>query len=163
MFNDCEPTNKPKKNIDGFTVFVITCSIIGIVAISVLIGYGISEGINQQKYDQWYNGLSVEEKAIEDARRQEEYNKKVIRFEVLNLSQYVHNVTNGFGGIVRTEIKYTFSYINENGQLVHMDSWDPANVKIGTKTNLIYDKNNGSTTLVIDKETLNNIPTLNAG
>lgn len=161
MFNDCEP---PKKKVDGFKIFVIAFFILSAILLCGIIGYGISEEVNKKEYNDWYNSLSAEEKANEDTKKQEEYNKKVTSFEVLNLSQYVQNITNGFGGIVRTEIKYTFSYINENGKLVHVDSWDPANVEIGSETKLVQDKNiGGGITLVVDKETFNNIPTLTNG
>lgn len=44
-------------------------------------------------------------------------------YEVLSVSQYTKPVTNNFGGVIRTEVCYTFSYIDGNGELCIEDDF----------------------------------------
>lgn len=157
MFNDCEP----RKKINGWTILVIIFSIIFVLSIGLMIGIAVTE---HKQYNEWYNGLSAEERAEVDAQKQAKYDANVFKYEVLNISKYVKTKTNGFGGIISTEIRYQFSYIDDNGQLKHVDSFPSSLVKIGDNNEFVYNKNNGGgQSLVLTKETLNNIQSLNGG
>ena len=156
MFNDCEP----KRKVNWCILSLVVFAILTVLGFGLLIGMHIAK---ERQYDDWYNSLSVEERERVDAEKEAEYDANVFEYEVLNLSQYVQNKTNGFGGIVDTKVMYTFSYINEDGQLTHIDAWNPSTVEIGNETKLIHDKNTGRRTLIVDKNTLNNMPTLATG
>ena len=136
--------------------FFITILIVLILILVSLFSYGI---YNSVKYQKWYNSLSVEEKAIEDKRKEKEYNDNIYKYEIVSVSKYIKNETNNFGGITDTETCYSFTYLDNKGKTHHIDDFYHTDyglwkVTVGDK-NLYIVNNNGeiTRTLQLTEET----------
>jgi hypothetical protein len=119
-----------------------------------------------QQYNEWYNSLTPAEKEIYEIQKQQAYESRIKRYEIASVHKYVKNVTNNFGGVVRTEVCYSFTYIDGNN-LCHVDNFQHfeyglTKVILGDK-DLYIINNNGETTrtLQLTKETLANMQSLN--
>lgn len=84
-----------------------------VIILTAFIAYGFSE---QRKQNEWYKSLTVDEKAEYDAQQAAKKENNILRYEVISVSKYIKNTTNRFGGIVDTEVCYTFQYL-DNGVL----------------------------------------------
>ena len=143
--------------------YIVLLVAILICAISLL-GVTIAKSVQQEKeYNAWYNSLSPEEQAKEQARIAAKREERIQRYEVFSVSQYVRNETNQFGAITDTDICYAFSYIAGNN-LQHVDGFEHLDygltkVIIGDKDMYIVDTNGADTHryLQLTKETLKNI------
>ena len=145
---------------------IIIFSVIMFVIISTLIGFAINESVKHQK---WLDSLSPEELAAYEAEQEAERQNNIHRYEIISVSQYVKNVTNGFGGVVRTEVCYTFCYL-DNGVLKQVDDFSHleyglTKLVIGDKDMYIIDTNGADDYkyLQLTEETLKNIKTLANG
>ena len=145
---------------------IIIFSVIMFVIISTLIGFAINESVKHQK---WLDSLSPEELAAYEAEQEAERQNNIHRYEIISVSQYVKNVTNGFGGVVRTEVCYTFCYL-DNGVLKQVDDFSHleyglTKLVIGNKDMYIIDTNGADDYkyLQLTEETLKNIKTLANG
>ena len=147
---------------------VKTFSIIAVLVLVLigLFGYMIYEAT---EYDRWYESLSPEEKLVVDQEREAEYKANVHTYEVVGVSKYVRVKTNSRGGIMETDICYTFQYIDADGELKHVDNFEHleyglTKVVLGDTDAYIINTNGEDTrTLQLTKETLKNIQTLNPG
>lgn len=142
---------------------IIALIIAGLVLISLiaaLIGVAVYE---ENKYNTWYNSLSEEEKLQVQREKEAEYNSRISRYKVLSVSQYVRTDTNNFGGIVDTEICYTFTYLDSNGNVKQVDNFQHleyglTKITVGDTNQYIVNANGETTrTLQLTKETLANI------
>ena len=98
--------------------------------------------------------------------KQQEYESRIQRYEVVSVHKYTKNTTNNFGGIIRTEVCYSFTYVSGD-KLCSVDDFKHleyglTKVTIGD-SDLYIINNNGETTstLQLTKETLANIKGLN--
>ena len=136
------------------------------VLVSAFLGFAINKSIQHQK---WLDSLSPEELAAYEAEQEAERQSHIYEYEILSVSQYVKNVTNGFGGVVRTEVCYTFCYLDE-GTLNQVDDFSHfenglTKLVIGDSDKYIVDTNGADTYryLQLTEETLKNIKTLSNG
>ena len=136
------------------------------VIISTLVGVAINQSV---KHQEWLDNLSPEELAAYEAEQEAERQSNIHEYELISVSQYVKNVTNGFGGVVRTEVCYTFCYL-DNGVLKQVDDFSHleyglTKLIIGDKDMYIIDTNGADDYryLQLTEETLKNIKTLANG
>lgn len=94
----------------------------------------------------------------------EEFKKEITyEYEIVSVNQYVQNETNNFGGIIDTDIYYTFTYIDKNGKLEQVDEFEKklhTDIRIGDSNKYIVKENTNddyNEILYLTKETLNNI------
>lgn len=137
-----------------------------LIAIITITSLGILSYIDAKQYNEWYNSLTPAEKEVYEVQKQQAYESRIQRYEVASVHKYVKNITNNFGGVVRTEICYSFTYIN-GSKLCHVDDFQHleyglTKIIIGEK-DLYIINNNGETTrtLQLTKETLSNMQSLN--
>lgn len=141
---------------DRFTLLIILSVVLVICS---AIAWGVY-ATNQ--YDKWYDSLSDEERAAYELQRQQEYESRIERYEVLSVHKYVRVETNNFGGIIDTDICYSFTYLcggslkEENG-FEHLEH-GLTKVTIGDSNMYIVNKNGETTrTLQLTKETIANL------
>lgn len=141
--------------------------------ISILLVIVISIGglitwvcIETKQYNEWYQSLTPAEREAYELQKQQEYESRIQRYEVVSVHKYTKNITNNFGGVIRTEVCYSFTYISGD-KLYSVDDFQHfeyglTKVTIGDK-DLYIVNNNGETTrtLQLTKETLANIKGLN--
>jgi hypothetical protein len=150
-----------KEDIKTFTIIAILVLIL--IGLFGLLIYEATE------YERWYESLSPEEKLAVDQEREAEYQANIYTYEVVGVSKYVRVETNSRGGIMDTDICYTFQYIDANGELKHVDDFEHleyglTKVVIGDTDAYIVNTNGEDIrTLQLTKETLKNIQTLNPG
>ena len=94
-------------------------------------------------------------------------NKQIIikKYEVVSVNQYIKNETNKFGGIENTNIYYTFTYIDDNNDLVQIDEFSKRyigkkDIRLGNKNEYVIKENCNDdyvNILYLTKETLNNL------
>jgi len=88
------------------------------------------------------------------------YEERIKTYEVVSVYKYVRNTTNNFGGIMRTEICYSFSYLDGDA-LKHIDDFEQGgygnSVTIGDRDVYIFDPKTGFGTLQLTKETLKSL------
>ena len=145
---------------------IIIFGIVMLVLISVMIGFAVHKDAEHKK---WLANLSPEELAAYEAEQEAERQKNIHKYEIISVSQYVKNVTNKLGGVVRTEVCYTFCYL-ENGVLQQVDDFTHlenglTQLVIGDSNMYIVDANGANTYryLQLTEETLKNIKTLSSG
>lgn len=78
---------------------------------------------------------------------------QVEEYEILSVSKYLQNETNGFGGIIDAEIYYFFSYINSDGKVIDEFEFPTWLVKVGDKDKYVKSEN----ILYLTEETLKSI------
>lgn len=155
-----------KKEIDWGDVFFYALITVTAAFLIWFIGFIIHEAVEQE---QWYNSLSVEEKAEVDRERAAAYQANIHTYEVVGVAKYVRTKTNTMGGVLDTDICYAFEYIDGNGNLKSVADFEHleyglTKVVIGDTDAYIINTNGEDTrTLQLTKETLKTIQTLNSG
>jgi hypothetical protein len=155
-----------KKEINWEDVKTFAIIAVLVLVLIGLFGFMIYEST---EYERWYNSLSAEEKAEVDRQRDAEYQSNIHTYEVIGVSKYVRVETNSRGGVMDTDICYTFEYIDGNGDLKHVEGFEHleyglTKVVLGETDAYIVNTNGEDTrTLQLTKETLKNIQTLNSG
>ena len=130
-----------------------------VIIFILLIGIVIKQDADNKKYKEWYQTLTVEE-------QQAIYESNIEHYEVLGVHKYTRTNTNQFGGVVSTNICYSFTYLN-NGVLCSEDNFHPTEYGLYRLTigddNLYIINHNGETThmLQLTRETLENMQGLN--
>ena len=80
------------------------------------------------------------------------------RYEVVSVHIYQRPVTTGMGGVRNVEIKYYFSYIDNEGHLNHVDNFDHSQkyeyVELGDKNEYVINPNDDTKVLYLTKETM---------
>jgi hypothetical protein len=110
----------------------------------------------EREYNEWYNSLTPEE-------QESVYNDKIHTYEVLSVNQYVRTETNRYGGVMDTDICYTFTYLDSDGTLKSVQDFEnigsnSMQVTVGDKDVYIVNENSdGGKTLQLTKETLSKI------
>lgn len=79
--------------------------------------------------------------------------KQVEEYEILSVSKYLQNETNGFGGIINTEIYYSFSYIDSDGKVIDEFGFPTWLVEVGDSDKYVKSEN----ILYLTEETLKSI------
>lgn len=136
------------------------------LVMATLIGLTAWVVVGTIRYDNWYDSLTSSEKAEVDLQRQQAYESRIHRYEVVSVHKYAKTVTNNFGGVVGTDICYSFTYLDGN-KLCSVDNFEHleyglTKVTIGDKDLYIVNDNGETTyTLQLTKETLKNIKGLN--
>lgn len=123
-----------------------------------IVGIVFKQEKEHKEYQEWYQTLSVEE-------QQAIYESNIERYEVIGVHKYAKTNTNQFGGVVSTDICYSFTYLND-GTLCSEDNFYPSGygeyITIGDKNLYIINRNGESTyTLQLTRETLENMQGLN--
>ena len=143
----------------------ITIAIILVLCITLIVGCAIQS----TKQQQYLDNLTPEERAVYEAEQEAKRESNIYRYELISVAQYVKNITNGFGGVQRTEVCYTFCYL-DNGVLKQVDDFSHleyglTKVIIGDSDMYIVDTNgvDDYKYLQLTKETLQNIKTLANG
>lgn len=119
--------------------------------------------VEDAKYNEWYNSLTVEERQKVDAEKEAARQANIHRYDVVSVNKYVRTETNQFGGVVDTDICYTFEYIDGAGNLKHIDDFEHleyglTKVVVGDSNQYIIDTNGEDVRyLQLTKETLQNI------
>lgn len=136
----------------------ISILLIAIIGFSGVIGSCV-------KYNKWYESLTPAEKEAYEIQKQQEYESRIQRYEVVSVHKYTKDITNNFGGVIRTEVCYSFTYISED-KLYSVDDFqhfDYGLTKVIIGDNDLYIINNNETTrtLQLTKETFANIKELN--
>lgn len=144
----------------GFWISILS------ILLAILIVCGILIIRKNIKYNEWYQSLTPAEREAYELQKQREYESRIQRYEVVSVHKYTKNITNNFGGIVRTKVCYSFTYIDGDrlhtiDNFQHLD-YGLTKVAVGD-SDLYIVNNNGSTirTLQLTKETLANIQGLN--
>lgn len=87
--------------------------------------------------------------------------KPIEKYDVISVYIYEKPITNNYGGVRDVEIKYYFSYLDTDGKLKHVDSFDHslANeyVTLGETNTYVYDPNTNSRILYLTEETIQNL------
>lgn len=142
--------------------WIILFSVIAIVLVGT-ITWIVVEAI---QYENWYDSLTPSEKAEVDLQRQQAYESRIHRYEIVSIHKYTKDVTNNFGGVIKTKVCYSFTYL-DGDKLCSKDNFQHleyglTKVTIGNE-NLYIVNDNGETTytLQLTKETLANIKGLN--
>ena len=132
----------------------ILCAVVLLTLIAII---GVQEK-EHKKYQQWYQTLTVEE-------QQAIYESNIERYEVVGVHKYAKTNTNQFGGVISTDIYYSFTYL-KGDTLCSNDDFYPSGygeyISIGDK-DLYIVNHNGETsyTLQLTRETLENMKGLN--
>lgn len=71
----------------------------------------------------------------------------------MSVSKYLQNETNGFGGIISTEIYYSFSYIDSDGKVIDEFGFPTWLVEVGDSDKYVKSEN----ILYLTEETLKSI------
>ena len=143
--------------------FIITMSIIGLIVIS-LITVAVVGAVQHQN---WIDSLTPEKLAQYEAEKEAERQANIYTYDVVSVSKYVKPVTNGFGGVIRTEICYEFNYM-DGSSLKHMNDFQHleyglTKVTIGDSNKYIIDTNGEDIKyLQLTKETFENMQTLSS-
>mgnify|MGYP006874687776 CR=1 FL=1 len=93
---------------------------------------------------------------VEWNQKQQEYESRIRRYEVVGVHKYLKTTTNNFGGVIRTDVCYTFTYL-AGGVLYSVEGFDHNRIIIGNTDMYIINNNNGTQTLQLTKETLANM------
>ena len=100
---------------DKIIIGVLCAVVIGVMG---FVTYAIYETDKSNKeYEIYYASLSEEEKKAVDAENAAKEEAKKTRYEVVSVFKYAKNQTNNFGGVIKTEIAYSFDYIDKDGNL----------------------------------------------
>lgn len=135
------------------TIFMIS---IFVVALLLPVGYIVYATIDEMRHIEWYESLTPEERERYDTQRQREYENRISRYEVVSVHKYLKTTTNNFGGVIRTEVCYTFTFL-AGGVLYSVEGFDHNRIIIGDADMYIINHNNGTQTLQLTKETLANM------
>ena len=122
--------------------FLDVLKIIGLGVLLCFIVVGILGGINAFIY----SGEPVE--------------PIVNEYEVVSVYQYTDTVTNKFGGVIRTDVKYCFTYIGSDGQLHEFDGFTHTEYgmwKLHVGKENKYVEKDGERHLYLTKETFKNL------
>lgn len=117
------------------------------------------------EHHQWLESLSPEELAQYEAEKEAERQAKIYQYEVVSVSKYVKPITNNFGGVMKTEICYEFSYL-DGDNLKHIKDFQHleyglTKIIIGDSNKFIVDTNGEDVRfLQLTKETFANLQTL---
>jgi hypothetical protein len=117
---------KLKENLGN--IIVLSIVLVLLICSIVLLANAIKD---RKDYKDWYNSLSVEEQTVE----REKY---IQRYEIVNIHKYILPKTNGYGGVIGSEICYTFQYVNGDELKTISDFRD---LKYGLTRVIIGDKN----------------------
>ncbi len=97
------------------------------------------------------------------SNNKESKKETINEYEIVSVNQYVQNKTNNFGGIIDTDIYYTFIYIDNENRLEQVDKFEKrphTDIRIGNSNKYVIKENTYekySKILYLTKETLNNI------
>ena len=131
------------------------CIIAIIVVVAFLGGLGwivYDEIQENQAFDAWFASLTPTKQA-------EYLETQKVRHDIVSVNQYIVTETNRFGGIRDTYVAYTFSYVDEKGNLhqidnfVHYDS-GYTQIQIGDRDQYVIDEYEGKKYLILTEETL---------
>ena len=147
---------------DFFKNYVIEILALGVPLLCLLafLTVGVVRGI---EHDKWYNSLSAEEKMVYDMEQERKREANIHRYEVVSVSQYIRTETNQFGGVIGTDVCYTFQYL-QGDKLKSVDGFEHleyglTKVIVGDKNMYIVDTNgiDDYRYLQLTKETLQNM------
>lgn len=135
-----------------------------LLLVIVLISIVVLVTTRNKEYQQWYNSLTVEEQQQIKQEKLEKYESKIERYEVVSVSRYVKENTNALGGVISTDICYSFFYVDGAGNLRHKDGfahldYGLTKVTIGESNQYIVNNNtlDSTYTLQLTKDTLKNL------
>ena len=134
-------------------IFMIS---ICVIALLITVGLMVYATINEMRHTEWYESLTPEEKESYNLQKQQEYENRIHRYEVVGVHKYLKTTTNNFGGVIRTDVCYTFTYL-AGGVLYSVEGFDHNRIIIGDTDMYIINHNNGTQTLQLTKETLVNM------
>ncbi len=77
-----------------------------------------------------------------------------IEYDVISIEKRTRTTTNVFGGIVKDEVGYWFTYEDGNDLIEY--PFYTSRIEIGNRDKYVYDEYNGGH-LVLTKETINNL------
>ena len=84
------------------------------------------------------------------------YESNRARYDVVSVSMYTTPVTNSFGGVVRTEIKYVVRYIDES-TIKEINSLEYNDFRVGDVDQYVIDDNTNQSYVILTRETLEKI------
>lgn len=123
------------------------CILLILVTPIILMGIAVGIGVHD------YNSLTTEQ-------RQQVYESRVERYEIASVCRYVRTTTNSLGGIINTEIRYSFAYIKDGK--TYWEDIGFNDVVVGKRDLYVINNNShGERTLYLTQETLNNIDDVN--
>jgi hypothetical protein len=134
-------------------IFTIVIGIAVALSFVGLVAYAIIDNV---KYTEWYESLTPAERESYDMQKQQEYENRIRRYEVVGVHKYLKTTTNNFGGVIRTDVCYTFTYL-AGGVLYSVEGFDHNRIIIGDTDMYIINHNNGTQTLQLTKETITNM------
>ena len=85
---------------------------------------------------------------------------EVNEYEILSVYQYTETITSNFGCVIDTEIKYCFTYIDEDGALRQIKDFKPTEYgihKLHVGKENKYVEKGSEKHLYLTKETFNNL------
>lgn len=117
-----------------------------------------------KEYQQWYDSLTVEEQQQIKQEKIEKYESNIERYEVVSVLRYIKENTNALGGVISTDICYSFFYVDGAGNLRHKDGFTHleyglTKVTIGESNQYIVNNNtlDPTYTLQLTKDTFKNL------
>lgn len=128
----------------------------------VVAGLGIWTYTDHKKHTEWYNSLTPAEQQAYELQKQQEYESRIQRYEVTSVYMYDKPITNNFGGVVRVELCYAFTYVSGT-TLYSIDDFQHreyglTKVTVGDRDLYIVNNNGEQTrTLQLTKETLKSL------
>lgn len=139
---------------------LIAIAIVVLIAFLAGLGWLVYDSIREdQKFDAWFASLTPTQQA-------EYLETQKVRHDIVSVNQYIVTETNRFGGIRDTYVAYTFSYVDEKGNLhqidnfVHYDS-GYTQIQIGDRDQYVIDQHSDKKYLVLTEETLSRIKVCN--
>jgi hypothetical protein len=84
------------------------------------------------------------------------YESNRARYEVISVSMYTTPVTNSFGGVRNTEVKYVVRYIDGN-KIKEIASLDYNDFQVGDVNQYVIDDNTNERYVILTRETLEKI------
>ena len=130
--------------------------LIFIISMCVFIGISIKD------YNDWYDGLTKDEKIQLEEKRQIEYESRICKYEVTSVHIYEKPICTNMGAVIDTDICYAFTYIDGSTlrcveDFQHLE-YGLTKIVLGDKDLYIVNNNGQATrTLQLTKETLKNI------
>jgi hypothetical protein len=84
------------------------------------------------------------------------YESNRARYEVIGVSMYTTRITNSFGGVTRTDVKYVVRYIDGN-KIKELSNLEYDDFRLGDVDQYIIDNNERTWYIVLTEETLRSI------
>lgn len=98
----------------------------------------------------------AEEESMTDEQRAEYRASFISEYEVCSVTQYIKSKTNNFGGVIKQELCYAFTYIKSDGTLGTVDDFTQK-VCIGESNKYVIDTYGDTRYLYLTTETLKSI------